>query len=408
MATDAYRGAGRPEAAYIIERTMDIVARKLGIDPAEIRKRNFIQPSEFPYKTVTKFVYDTGNYEDALNKALELVNYSEVRAEQERLRKEGRYIGVGISSFVEVCNFSYQSASVRVEPTGKVLVFTSTSPHGQGEETSFAQIVADAFGINIDDVQVIHGDTLAIPYGWGTAGSWTLTSGGNAILKACNELREKILKIAAAQLEVRPEDLEMREGRIFVKDAPEKGISFEEVAGIAYDPESIPEGVEIGLATTSFYVPSLTYPFGTYVAVVEVTPESGEVKLLKLVLVNDVGKVVNPMLVEGQIHGGAAQAIGQALYEEIVYSGDGVLLTDTLSEYLVPTAVEVPQMITDRTETPAPNPLGTKGVGEMGAIGLTQAIVNAVEDALSPFNVRIEETPVTAAYLWRLINHRQQ
>ncbi|HIQ30525.1 MAG TPA: xanthine dehydrogenase family protein molybdopterin-binding subunit [Candidatus Caldiarchaeum subterraneum] len=404
IATDAYRGAGRPEASYIIERTVDRIARKLGIDPAEIRRRNFIQPSEFPYKTVTKFVYDTGNYEAALNKALELLKYSEVRAEQERLRGEGRYIGVGLSSFVEVCNFSYQSASVRVEPTGKVLVFTSTSPHGQGEETAFAQIVADVFGVDMDSVQVIHGDTLAIPYGWGTAGSWTLTSGGNAILKACKEIREKMLKIAAAKLEARPEDLEMREGRIFVKDAPDKSLSFEEVAGIAYDPESIPEGMEIGLATTSFYVPNLTFPFGAYAAVVEVFPESGEVKLLKLVLVNDVGKVVNPMLVEGQVHGGAAQAIGQAIYEEIAYTEDGVLLTDTLSEYLIPTAVEIPWMITDRTETPAPNPLGTKGVGEMGAIGLAQAIVNAVEDALTPFDVKIEDTPVTPAYLWKLVN----
>ncbi len=402
MATDAYRGAGRPEASYIIERTIDMAARSIGMDPAEIRRRNFIPPHEFPYKTPTGIVYDSGNYELALNKALELAKYKDLRAEQVELRKQGKYIGIGISSFVEICNFLYQSATVRVEPTGKVLVFTSTSPTGQGEETSFSQIVADTLGVHIDDVQVIHGDTLAVPYGWGTAGSWTLTSGGNAILKACNQIKEKILNISAKILEAKPEDLEVGEGKIYVKDSPQTNVSFKDVARLAYDQDNIPEGFELGLVATSFYIPQITSPFGTYVAVVEVLPDTGEVKLLKLVLVNDVGKIVNPMLVEGQIKGGALQAIGQALLEEIIYDENGNLLTDTLSDYLIPTAVEVPTILLDKTETPAPNPLGTKGVGELSTIGLTQAIVNAIEDALTPFGVRITETPVTSMRLWRL------
>ena len=408
MATDAYRGAGRPEASYIIERVMDRVARKLGIDPAEIRRRNFIKVEEFPYTTATQFTYDTGNYEAALNKALEIAEYHKLREEQERLRREGRYIGIGISSYIEVCNFAYQSAQVRVEPTGKVLVFTSTSPHGQGEETSFAQLAADVLGISIDDVEVIHGDTMAIPYGWGTAGSWTLTSGGNAIVSACKKIREKMLKIAAHMLEARAEDLEMADGKIFVKDSPEKSVSFNEVVSMAYDPDNLPPELELGLAETSFYRPDLTFPFGTHVAVVEVNPDTGVVEVKKLVMVDDCGRVVNPLLVEGQIHGGAIQALGQALYEEVVYSEDGALITATLSDYLIPSAMEAPRMITDRTETPAPNPLGTKGVGEAATVGLTQAIVNAVEDALTPFGVEIEDTPLKPSYIWELIHRRKQ
>ncbi|MEM4179397.1 MAG: molybdopterin cofactor-binding domain-containing protein, partial [Candidatus Caldarchaeum sp.] len=310
--------------------------------------------------------------------------------------------------FIEVCNFSYQSASVRVEPSGKTLVFTSTSPHGQGEETAFAQIVSDALGVSIDDVQVIHGDTLAIPYGWGTAGSWTLTSGGNAILNACKQIRQKMVAIAAHHLECSPEDIEVEDGRFFVKDAPEKGVSFEEVAAMAYDPEKLPEGVEMGLAATSFYNPDLTFPYGAYLALVEVFPETGEVEVKKAFLVNDVGKVVNPMLVEGQIHGGAVQALGQALYEEVVYGENGALLTSSFADYLLPSATEIPEMVLQRMETPAPNPLGTKGVGELATIGFTQAIVNAVEDALSPLGIRIEKTPLTPYRVWSLANMGQR
>ncbi|MEM4373864.1 MAG: xanthine dehydrogenase family protein molybdopterin-binding subunit [Nitrososphaerota archaeon] len=403
MATDAYRGAGRPEASYIIERTMDLVAKKLNIDPADLRRRNFIDSHEFPYKTLTDFEYDSGDYDTALSKALELAKYHELRATQPDLWGKGKYLGVGISSFVEVCNFSYQSATVRVEPSGRILILTSTSPHGQGEETAFSQIVAETLGVSPDEVQVIHGDTLAIPYGWGTAGSWTLTAGGNAILNACNQMKKKMQTIAAAKLECSPEDIVMTGGRLFVEDVPEKNLSFGDVAAMAYDPGSLPTGVEMGLVATSFYNPDLTFPFGTYVAVVEVFPETGQVDVKKIYLVYDVGKVVNPLLVEGQILGGSVQAIGQALYEEVVYSGDGALLTNSLTEYLIPSAVEVPEIVLERTETPAPNPLGTKGAGELATIGLTQAIVNAVEDALTPLNVRIEETPIKPSYIFELM-----
>ncbi|MEM0441429.1 MAG: glyceraldehyde dehydrogenase subunit alpha [Candidatus Caldarchaeum sp.] len=407
MATDAYRGAGRPEASYIIERTVDLVARKLGMDPAQIRKINFIHPDEFPYETLTRFTYDSGNYQNALDELLKAMDYDGLKRQRDELRKQGRYLGIGLSTFVEVCNFSYQSASVRVEPSGKIIVLTSTSPHGQGEETAFAQIVADEFGVSVDDVQVIHGDTLAIPYGWGTAGSWTLTAGGIAILKACNEVKEKMLKIAAHSLECRPEDVELADGKFYVKEAVEKSVSFEEVAANAYDAEKLPDGVEMGLAATSFYNPDLTFPFGAYGAVVEVFPETGQVEVKRLYMVSDCGKVVNPMLVDGQIMGGAMQAIGQALYEEVVYNEDGVLLTSSFTDYLVPSAVETPPMVLLRTETPAPNPLGTKGVGELATIGVTQAIVNAVQDALSPFNVTIEKTPLLPSYVWKIMSGKK-
>ncbi|MDW8084178.1 MAG: xanthine dehydrogenase family protein molybdopterin-binding subunit [Candidatus Caldarchaeum sp.] len=407
MATDAYRGAGRPEASYIIERTVDLVARKLQLDPAEVRRRNFISAEEFPYKTLTRFEYDSGDYHRALEKLLNAMQYEKLRAEQAELRRMGRHLGVGLSTFVEVCNFSYQSASVRVEPSGKVIVLTSTSPHGQGEETSFSQIVADALGVSIDDVHVIHGDTLAIPYGWGTAGSWTLTAGGIAILKATEQVKAKMLAIAANHLESRPEDIETDAGKFFVKDAPEKSLSFQEVASMAYDPEKLPQGLEMGLAATSFYNPDLTFPFGAYGALVEVFPETGKVEVKKLFLVSDCGKVVNPLLVEGQIIGGAVQALGQALYEEVVYSEEGMLLSATFTDYLLPSSAEIPEFELMWTETPAPNPLGTKGAGELATIGLAQAIVNAVEDALRPFDVVIEQTPLKPSYVWKLVADRK-
>lgn len=402
MATDAYRGAGRPEAAYIIERVMDRAARSLGIDPAELRLKNFIRPSEFPYKTPTGFEYDSGDYEAALRRALELAGYEELRREREGLRREGRYMGIGVSTFVEICNFRYQGAHIKVEPDGRVLAFTSTSPHGQGEETAFAQLIADELGIRLEDVEVIHGDTLLTPRGSGTAGSWTLTSGGNALLIAARQVREKTQAIAAAMLEARPEDLSLGDGWIWVKGAPDKRIAFSEVARVAYDQDRVPEGLEVGLAATGFYTPNVTSPFGAYVAVVEVDPETWGVELRRVVLVSDCGRVVNPMLVEGQIHGGAVQALGQALLEEVIYGDDGSQLTASLMDYLIPSAREVPELITDRTETPAPNPLGTKGVGELATIGLTPAILNAVEDALSPLGVPIDDIPAKPSYLYSI------
>ena len=404
--TAAYRGAGRPEASYFIERMMDRIARDLGIDPAEIRKRNFISPSEFPYKTVTGHVYDTGNYEAALNKALHIINYDQLRREQEELRKNGKLTGIGISCYVEVCNFMPQSAKVTVDSDGKVKIISGTMPHGQGEETAFAQIAADVLGVRLEDIDVIFGDTSLIPWGSGTAGSWTLTSGGNAILEACKKVRENILKHAAYMLEARPEDLEIKESRVYVKGVPDRAVSLREVAVKAYDPSSKRGDVEYGLTAIAGYNPQLTYPFGTHIAVVEIDQETGQVNVKRLVLVDDCGNVVNPLLVEGQIVGGAVQALGQALYEEVVYDSDGNLVTSSFADYLIPTAVEIPEIVTDRTYTPAPNPLGTKGVGEAATIGLTQAIVNAVEDALSPLGISIEKTPLHSSEIWSLLRNK--
>jgi len=402
--TAAYRGAGRPEASYIIERTVDRVARELGIDPADIRRRNFIKPTEFPYKSITGHTYDSGNYEQALNKALELAGYAEIRAKQEELRRQGKLVGIGISSYIEVCNFASTTAAASVERDGRVKVVSGTLPHGQGEGTAFAQIAADTLGVDTEDIDVIFGDTNLVGWGPGTAGSWTLTSGGNAVMAAAKIVREKILKLAAHMLEARPEDLELERGRVYVKGAPERYVSIKEVAELAYDPSRIPRGFEYGLTATTSYKPSLAYPFGAHVAVVEIDRYTGRVEVKKLVLVDDCGRVVNPLLVEGQIIGGAVQALAQALYEEALYDQAGNLLTSNFGDYLFPTAVEIPEIVLERTETPAPNPLGAKGVGEAATIGLAQAVVNAVEDALAPLGVKIERTPLTPYNTWSLIN----
>lgn len=401
--TAAYRGAGRPEASFIIERTVDRVARELGLCPAEVRRRNFIRPEEFPYRTITGHEYDTGNYELALNKALEVVGYEELRRRQAELRSKGKLLGIGISSYVEVCGFAPTSAKVIVERTGHVRVISGTLPHGQGEGTSFAQIAADALGVKIEDVDVIFGDTSLIEYGPGTAGSWTLSSGGNAVLEAARRVRERILRLAAHMLEARPEDLTIEDGRVSVRGVPEKSVSIKEVAALAYDPTELPQGFEYGLTVEASYSPRLTYPFGTHVAVVEVDAETGWVEVKRLVLVDDCGRVVNPLLVEGQVIGGAVQALAQALYEEAYYDSEGNLVNSNFGDYLIPTAVEIPEITAVRTETPAPNPLGAKGVGEAATIGLAQAVVNAVEDALAPLGVKIEETPLTPYRTWLLL-----
>lgn len=401
--TAAYRGAGRPEALYIIERTVDRVARELGIDPAEVRRRNFIRPDEFPYTTITGHEYDSGNYELALSKALEVVGYEELRRRQLELRSKGRLLGIGISSYVEVCGFAPTPAKVSVERTGRVKVISGTLPHGQGEGTAFAQIAADTLGVSIDDVDVIFGDTSLIEWGPGTAGSWTLVSGGNAVLEASRKVRDKILRLAAYMLEARPEDLEILGGRVSVKGVPDKSVSVREVAELAYDPSSLPKGLEYGLSADAGYNPRLTYPFGTHVAVVEIDSETGRVEVQRLVLVDDCGRVVNPLLVEGQVIGGAVQALAQALYEEAFFDSEGNLVNSNFGDYLIPTAVEIPEITAERTETPAPNPLGAKGVGEAATIGLAQALVNAVEDALAPLGVRVADTPLTPYNTWRLI-----
>ncbi len=416
---DAYRGAGRPEACYVVERAMDLVARELGMDPVEVRRKNLIRKEEFPYTVATGVTYDSGDYEAALNRALQILDYDRFRAEQQEARKQGRYLGVGFSTYVEVCGIGpskvvgstgfqgglWESALVRVHLTGKVTVFTGTSPHGQGEETTFAQIVAQELGVPLEDVEVLHGDTDAIQWGWGTYGSRTTPVGGTAVYLAAQRVREKARRIAAHQLEVSPDDLMFENGRFFVRGAPDRGMTIQEVALQAYLAWNLPEGMEPGLEAQTNWDPSnFVFPFGTHACVVEVDPETGQVKLLRYVAVDDCGRVINPLIVDGQVHGGVVQGIAQALWEAGVYDPNGNLLTSSLSEYAFPKASWLPLFETDRTETPTPvNPIGAKGVGETGTIAATPAVVNAVMDALSPFGIRHLDMPLWSERVWRAI-----
>lgn len=415
MATDAYRGAGRPEATYMLERMMDRIAGELGLDPAEVRMRNFPQPEEFPFPTATGLAYDSGNYPHALRRALEMVGYEQLRQEQHVLRQQGRYLGVGISTYVEICAIGpsaalpfggWESATVRVEPTGKVTVLTGASPHGQGQETSFAQIVADELGVELSDVRVVHGDTAIVQYGIGTFGSRATAVGGTAVYGALQKVKEKAMRLAAHLLgEENVANVAFEEGQFFLKDRPERRLAFSEVAQAAYLAKSLPPGMEPGLEASYFFEPSnFTFPFGAHVAVVEVDPETGEVQFRRYVAVDDCGRVINPLLVDGQVHGGIVQALGQALLEEAVYDETGQLVTGELTDYAIPKATDVPWLETDRTETPSPvNPLGVKGVGEAGTIAATPAIVNAVVDAVAPFGVRHLDMPLRPEKIWRAI-----
>ncbi len=414
MATDAYRGAGRPEATYTIERVVDLVAREVGKDPADVRWQNFPKPEEFPWKTATGNTYDSGNYQLSLRTALEKVGYSKLREEQREARGKDRLLGIGVSTYVEICALGpssgmaaggWESATVRVERTGKVTVLTGVSPHGQGQETTFAQLVADGLGVGIDDIVVIHGDTAQVPYGIGTFGSRAMAVGGAAVAGALERVREKARRLAAHILGAgdTPDTVSF-EGGTF-RGPSGKSMSFAEVAGAAYHAKSIPDGFEPGLSATATFEPkNCTFPFGCHVAVVEVDRETGDVKFLRYVAVDDCGKVVNPLLVDGQVHGGIVQALGQALFEECVYDEGGQLVTGTLMDYAVPKAHQCPRFETDRTETPTDaNPLGVKGVGEAGTIGATPAIVNAVVDALAPFGVKHVDMPLRPEKLWRLM-----
>lgn len=414
MCTDAYRGAGRPEATFLIERMVDLAAKELGLDPAEIRRKNFIPPDAFPYTTPHGITYDSGNYEAALNRALELVEYEKWRKEQEEARKQGRYIGIGISSYAEICGMGptrampaggWESATVRVEPSGKVTVLTGAHPHGQGEETSFTQIVVDELGVSPEDVTVVHGDTDKVQYGIGIFGSRGLAVGGTAVYKAAQLVKEKARKIAAFLLNVSEDDIEQRDGNFVSKSDPSKSVTLQQVAAAAYDPKNYPPDLEPGLVATSFFEPSnFTFPFGTHICVCDVDVETGEVKILRYVAVDDCGKVVNPMLVEGQIIGGIVQAFGQAMTEIGIYDRNGQLVTGELMDYAIPKAKHAPSIIVDRTETPSPvNPLGAKGVGEAGTIGATPAFVNAVCDALSPLGIKHIDMPLTPARVWKAI-----
>jgi carbon-monoxide dehydrogenase large subunit len=421
---DAYRGAGRPEAAFIIERVCDLVANATGLDPAEVRRANFIQPGDFPYDTgVGMLPYDSGNYEPALNLALERVDYAALRAEQANRRTSGsnKLIGIGLSSYVEVCGVApskyiglpgegwgaglWESANVKVHLTGKVVVTTGSQPQGQGHETTFAQVVAQQLGVPYEDIEIKHSDTLGTPFGYGTYGSRSLTVGGTAIVKSVDKIIAKAKRLAAHMLEVSPEDIEFEDGKAFVRGVPQSMKTIQEIAlqaSVAYD---LPEGMEPFLDETSYYdPPNCTFPFGTHICVVEIDAESGELELLRYVAVDDVGNVVNPLIADGQIHGGIAQGLAQALYEGAVYDANGELVTGTLSDYAVPKASMVPFYELDRTVTPSPvNPLGVKGAGEAGTIASTPAVANAVIDALSHLGIKHLDMPLTPERIWRAI-----
>jgi carbon-monoxide dehydrogenase large subunit len=404
----AYRGAGRPEAAYYLERFMDIIAAELGLAPEEVRRKNFIPPTAFPYAAPTGQNYDSGEYDRALTKALDLVRLKVVRDEQKQRRERGdrKLLGVGMACYVEMCGFGpFESAVVRVEPGGTVTAYTGTSAHGQGHETTFAQIIADHLGVSFDQIVVRHGDTLNTPMGNGTGGSRSLAVGGSAILRAADAVQGQARRIAAVMLEAAPEDVVMEGGRYHVRGAPAKTLSLAEIAAKAYGgelPPDIPSGLE---ATDFFRPPQLVYPFGAHVAVVEVDRDIGTVTVRDFVAVDDCGVRISPTLVRGQVHGGLAQGIAQALLEEVVYDGTGQLLTGTLMDYAVPRADDLPSFVTDQTVTPTPhNPMGAKGIGEAATIGSTPAIVNAVVDALRPLGVKHLDMPLRGERVWRAMS----
>ncbi len=418
MPTDAVRGAGRPEATYFIERMMNLVAAELKKDPIEVRRKNFPQPKEFPYATPTGVVYDSANYQKSLDLALKKSGYDKLRKEQAALRKKGRYIGIGLSTYVEICAMGpssampaggWESATVRIEPTGRVTILTGASPHGQGQETSFAQLGADILGVEPDDVHVVHGDTASVPYGIGTFGSRATAVGGTAVYKSLMKLRDKLAAIAGHILGEDAAKLEFA-GKTIRSRASRKSLPLGEAIGAAYVAKTLPPGMEPGLDATTFFEPSnFTYPFGAHVCVVEVYPDTGDVKLLRYVAVDDCGNVINPLLVDGQVHGGIAHSIGQALLEEVVYDEQGQLITGELMDYAIPRAGDLSRIETDRTVTPTDvNPLGVKGVGEAGTIGATPAVANAVVDALEPFGIRHLDMPFKRERVWQAIRNAQR
>lgn len=412
MATDAYRGAGRPEATFLIERMIDILALELKMDPVDIRRKNFIGATEFPYPLLTGVTYDSGNYEGSLAKALEMADYKGLRARQAEMRKQGRYLGIGFSTYVEVCGMGpsaampapgWDSATIRVEPTGGVTVLTGIGPSGQGQETTFAQIVADDLGVPIDSVSIVHGDTDRVQYGVGTFGSRGTAVGGAAVKLAIQSIQAKAIKIAAHQWEANPDDVEYKDGKIMVKGDPSKSLTTAEVGFMAWRGINLPPDLEPGLdATRRFDPPNFVFPFGAHICVVEVDAQTGEVEIVKYVAVDDCGPIINPLIVEGQVHGGLAQGIGQALYEEAVYDDNGQLTSGTFMDYAIPHAEQLVAFETGHTTTPTDvNPLGIKGVGEAGTIGSTPAVANAVMDALVPFGVKHIDMPLRPEKLWK-------
>ena len=417
---EAYRGAGRPEATFMLERMLDKLAHELRIDPVEIRRRNLIAPFANGHDVVTGLKYDSGNYQAALDKALTHIGYDTLRAEQAAARDHGRYIGIGVVTYVEICGLGpsqvagaigfqgglWESAIVRVHPSGKVNVFIGASPHGQGEETTFAQVVADELGFAVDDIKIFHGDTDNTPMGWGTYGSRTTAVGGAALAVATRKIKEKARLLASHLLEAAVEDMDYADGRFFVKGSPDRFKTIQDISLMANVAWNLPQGMEAGLEASSFYdPPNFTYPFGAHVAVVEVERETGHVRLKRYVAVDDCGPQINPVIVEGQVHGGVVQGIGQALWEEAVYDENAQLLTGSLADYAIPRADVLPEIEVLSTVTPSPHhPLGVKGIGEAGTIASTCAVYNAVIDALQPFDVDNIRMPLTPERVWRAIN----
>jgi aerobic carbon-monoxide dehydrogenase large subunit len=419
--TDAYRGAGRPEATYAIERAIDVLAREVGIDPAEIRRRNFIATDKFPYTSAGTLVFDSGDYAPALDEAMRLTGYEELRREQASRRAAGdtKHLGIGFSSYVEMCglapsralgglNFGsggWEHAVIRVLPTGKVEVVTGTAPHGQGHETSWAMIVADRLGVPIDDIAVLHSDTAISHLGLDTYGSRSLAVGGSAIYAACEKVIAKARAIAAHQMEAAEEDLEFTDGEFRVRGTPSSALPIQAIAFGAFTAHNLPDGVEPNLTAEASYDPSnFTFPFGVHIAVVEVDEETGDVDLVRYVAVDDCGNQINPLIVEGQVHGGIVQGAAQALWEEATYDEQGQLRTPTLADYLVPSAAEVPSLELAHTVTPSPsNAMGVKGVGEAGTIAAAPAVINAVVDALAPLGVTSMEMPASPERVWQTI-----
>jgi carbon-monoxide dehydrogenase large subunit len=419
--TDAYRGAGRPEATYAIERIMDELAATLGRDPMELRKQNWIRHEEFPFTTVAGLTYDSGNYEAATEKAERMFDMAGLRAEQERRRadKDPVQLGIGISTYTEMCGLApsrvlgslsygaggWESASIRMLPTGKVEVVSGATPHGQGHQTAWSQIVADALGVPFEDVELIAGDTQSSPKGMDTYGSRSLVVGGVAIHKAAGKVIAKATRIAAHLLEAAEGDIEFKSGTFSVKGSPEAKLTLQEVALASFAAHNLPDGMEPSLDSDYVYDPeNFSYPHGTHLCAVEVDTETGFTKIRTYVSVDDVGRIVNPVIVQGQVHGGVAQGIAQALYEEATYDAEGNLMTGSMVDYLLPSAADLPHFDTGRTETPATsNPLGVKGVGEAGCIASTPAVINAVVDALRPFGVTTIDMPATPERVWRLL-----
>jgi carbon-monoxide dehydrogenase large subunit len=422
--TDPYRGAGRPEATHLVERMVDIFAREIGMDPVALRRKNFIQPSEFPYTQNFGLVMDSGNYEGTLDKALQLAGYEGLRREQEEARRQGRYMGIGVSSWIEICGFGpsaatapatggiglVESAQVRMFPTGSVNVYTGTHSHGQGHETTFAQIVADTLGIPYEQIEIKHGDTAeGTAFGYGTYGSRSLAVGGMAVRTSSQKVVEKARQLAAHLFEAAPEDVVFDQGKFYVKGSPDNAKGIQEVAFAAYG-TGLPEGMEPGLEAVSYFdPPNFVWPFGTHICVVEVDPDTGGVEMRRYVAVDDCGNVINPMIVEGQLHGGIAQGIAQALFEEVVYDDEsGNLKTGTFTDYMVPTMNEMPPIALDSQITPSPsNELGVKGIGEAGTIAASAAVINAIVDALAPLGITHVDMPASPDRLWKQIEERR-